>query len=239
MRNRRSRIASIGVLLAALVVALVVGVSSASGASNGKLERGRHDAAVWNSMSDSQKQAVVDRTHAMYAQFVKDFVAQHRDPRSLSVVEFDVDYWAPSPTLASARQIAARIAHTMVRSVTFQSSPSGNLLPEAIATVEIIESIKGSPATTVTVIQEGGPMWNSDGKGRLAELSIDPLLLPQQEAVLLLTDAGNGLYRTMPLVGVNLVKNNVIAVQESAAGSEIAAAINGKTVTAALATLRG
>jgi hypothetical protein len=179
------------------------------------------------SLSPAQRDALHAGAHAENDAYLKAFVAAGRDPGTLSVIEIET-YAAVPTTLAGAAAAADLIVEGTVTKVDFAVNPSGGM-PLATATLQVGKTLKGSPpANPLTVMQLGGPVAQ-DGGGAMAELDVDPLLLPGDHAVVLLSWSSEGTYRTVPGTGVvAILPAGWVAVDN---GSPNADSINGLTLT--------
>ena len=175
-------------------------------------------------LSDSQRQALHDAAHARNSQFLHDFVAGGGDPRSLPVVLVE-SYGAPPLTLADALAESDAVVQGTVRGVTFADNPSGGM-PLATATVDVTRKFKGAIGSVITVRQLGGPVAQGTG-GALAEIDTDRLLLPGDEAILMLRIGTSGNFNTLPGAGVNLIKNGRV---EAEAANPFGLLFTGRTV---------
>ena len=186
-------------------------------------------------LTSQQRAAIVAQAPARNVRYLHDFAVQHRDPHTLPVIE--IPSFAPPPlTLTQALSQATLVVHAKVRTVIFQGNPGGGL-PLATATVDVLQTAKGRPARTVTVLQLGGPVAEGSG-GALAQLDTDPLLLPGDDVLLLLhpSPATPGLYRTVLGAGVNKITNGTVRAQD---GNPFGARITGRTVPDLLAVMHG
>jgi hypothetical protein len=197
-RMRQGRV--IGGLALAVCAALAISIAAA--AASGKIPFN-----PWAALSDQQKQADVDKTHAENARYLDEFQAKHGDPRSLPVIK--ISTWAPaSASVGAAAAEADLIVHGRVESVNFTSNPTGGM-PEMDATVRITDVAKGSAGSTIVVKQSGGPVAQPGGKGALVELEYEHLILPGDEVVLImrLSPGSTSTYRPIYGPGALIVKN--------------------------------
>ncbi|HEV2415528.1 MAG TPA: hypothetical protein VGX27_12020 [Candidatus Dormibacteraeota bacterium] len=162
-------------------------------------------------LSDSQRQAMHDAAHARNSRYLKEFVAAGRDPHSLPIVRVET-YEAAPPNLGAALAAADAVVIGRVLNVTFADNPSGGM-PIATATVEVTRKIRGTVGSTITIQQLGGPVATESG-GALAEFDTDQLLLPGDEAILMLKLKG-GVFHPVPAAGVNLVRNGRVLAEAS------------------------
>src|SRR5437879_4875807 len=79
-RRRASLATSTAVVVASTLIALFA-IQAAAGSHPGK-----QPSDPWAGLSDQQKQAIVDETHAKNVRFLEGFEARHGDPRSLRVI---------------------------------------------------------------------------------------------------------------------------------------------------------
>ncbi len=198
----RSRIAAgVAVALVAATVAVVASMKAA-GAGGGW----KHPFNQWAGLSDKQKQAVVDQTHAQNVKYLQDFEARHGDPRSLPVIT--VSPWQPPAlTLGDAAARATAIVHGNVQAAHFFTDRGGP--PQMTATVSVGDVGKGSVASSSVVIRQlGGPVARPGGRGALVRLEGEELMLPGDEVVLLLTRSQPTIpeYRAIYGAGVQFVR---------------------------------
>jgi hypothetical protein len=162
----------------------------------------------WAGLSDQQKQALVDETHAKNVKFLEDFQAKHGDPRSLRVITLS-GFQGPPASMGAAAAKAEIIMNGKVESVHFTADPTGNL-PHMSAVVRVSKIGKGSlSSSSVVVSQLGGPVAQLDGKGALVRLDGEELVLPGDDVLLLLNASGPVLpqYRTVYGAGVLFLRN--------------------------------
>lgn len=197
-----------------LVVAVTVGVVAAALAATlalaqdtGPVKTPRHDPMA--GLSPAQREAIVASAHARNDEFLRNFVAQRRDPRSLPVGWLD-GYAAPPASLTAAATDADLIVHGRVQNVTFERNPSGGM-PISTAEVGVLDTVKGRAAQRISVGQLGGPVAKGDG-GVLVQFRGSQLILPGDEVVLLLKQVAAGEpYRAVFGAGTYFVRNGVIA----------------------------
>jgi hypothetical protein len=197
-----------------LVAAVTIGVAAAALATTlalaqdtGPVKNTPHDPMA--GLSPAQREAIVASAHARNDEFLRNFVAQHRDPRSLPVGWLD-SYAAPPASLTAATADADLIVHGRVQNVTFERNPSGGM-PISTAQVQVLDTVKGHAAQRISVGQLGGPVAKGDG-GALVQFRGSELILPGDEVVLLLKQVGAGEpFRTVFGAGTYLVRNGVIA----------------------------
>jgi len=189
--------------LAFFLITLAFGVSIAIAGPAGKSPFN-----PWAGLSDDQKQAIVDKTHAQNARYLQDFEARRGDPRSLPIIKVST-YEPPSASVEKAASQALVIVHGHVGEVHFISNPNGGM-PRMLATVTVTHVGKGSVGATILVSQSGGPVAQPGGKGAIVELEYEHLALPNDEVLLLLTPVQGtnpAEYRTMYGPGVLVVQN--------------------------------
>lgn len=201
-----------------LVAASLLGGNSVLGSSGNKVPNNPEAG-----LSDSQRQALHNAAHARNSQFLREFVSGGRDPHSLPAIRVET-YAAPPLTLASALSAADTIVQGRVRTVTFVDNPSGGM-PIATATVDVTRNIKGSTSAVITVQQLGGPVAHGSS-GALAEFDTDQLLLPGDEAILMLKAVGE-VFHPLPGAGVNLIENGQV---EAEASNPFGALFTGRSV---------
>ena len=119
-------------------------------------------------------------------------------------------------TLAEALVRADLVVRGRVIEVMFEPSPTDGM-PRATSTIDVASVIVGGARGVVKVFQFGGPVGQVDGRGALSELDVDPVLMPGDSVVLLLTfDDKLLLYRTIAGVGVNVIEaDGTVRAQEA------------------------
>ena len=190
-------------------------------------------------LTDEERQARISGFWERNDQWVRDFVAQGRDPRDLRV-DIAENYSPGVRTIVAARDASQFAIEGRVISTTYvlRTMPS---IPLSIATVEVIRVAKGSVHTElIEVLQIGGPAWTEDGKGVLQQLEGDPLLLPEQHVVLLLIPAQEdsqraaGRYQTVYGAGVYLATPQI----QAQSGNAFWESVNGRTVDEVIALFK-
>jgi len=173
--------------------------------------------------SDEEKQALVDETHRAERDFVVEFTNSGRDPRSLSRAPIESAYIAGQKNISEAVAVAARVVHGMVTRVSYAGFDDGRP-PRSTATVQIIATLKGDDVSSINVSQTGGPLPGGQGdNGTLVYLDADELLLPGDEVVLILSEAGDGTSQPLAATGIYFVRGGLIEVEAlNPFGSEVA-----------------
>jgi hypothetical protein len=165
------------VIVVASVITVLIGVSIVMAQGGKRIEN------TWAGLTDAQKQAVVDDTHAKNVKYLQDFEAHHGDPRSLPTIKIE-SFRGPAPSLGGAATEASVIVRGVVQEVHFSIDPQGNSVPQMTATLRVRAVGKGSvAATTILVRQLGGPVAQAD-HGALLRFD-EELMLPGDEVVLL------------------------------------------------------
>lgn len=203
-KSRRRRLPAIaGVAIAFITVALGASIAVAGAI-------GKSPFNPWAGLSDLQKQAVVDQTHAQNVQYLQEFEASHGDPRSLPVIKIPT-YSPGAVSLGAGVEQATVIVHGRVDVVHFTADPNGNV-PFMTATVRITDVGKGAVGSTIVVRQTGGPVAQLGGTGALVELEGEQLMLPGDEVILLLASVPTTQdYRPIYGAGVQFVQNGNLA----------------------------
>jgi hypothetical protein len=195
-------------LLVVTLTAAVVGaalVTTLALAQGGGPVKTPHD--PWAGLSPSQREAIVAAAHARNDEFLRNFVAQHRDAHSLPVGSLDT-YGAPPTNLAAAVTAADLVVHGKVQLVDFETNPSGGM-PIATAEVRVLDTLKGHAVRLIAVGQLGGPVARENG-GVLVQFRMSPLILPGDEVVLLLNQVGAAEPFRVVLGGVYFVRNGSV-----------------------------
>lgn len=202
MRFGRSTVASSAVVGVAVASTILI-VSAAVH------EAGKTPFNPLAGLTDQQKQSMVDQAHQRNIQFLNDFESRHKDPRTLPIIKIDT-FQPPAQSLGQGAINATSIVHGHVDAVDFVADPSGGM-PRAIATVTVVSVGKGSAGSRIYVFQQGGPVATPDGRGALVEFTDDQLLMPGDDALLLLTlPAGSTQYRPVYGPGVLTTQGAVL-----------------------------
>lgn len=204
--NARTGIAAITAV--ATVVTVALAFSSVTAAAGTK----SHPPNPWAGLSDAQKNAIVEQTHAQNMKYLQDFEARHGDPRSLPVIRIDT-YQGPPASFGSAAAHATVVMQGVVREVHFAADPNGGI-PGMTASVNVTSVGRGALAgSTIFVRQLGGPVARPNGRGALMRLDGEELILPGDQVVLLLTQPQPhvNLYRPVYGAGVYFLRNGVLA----------------------------
>lgn len=183
--------------------------------------------------SASVMEEIVEEADVRNASYLTAFIRGGGSIRDLPIIEIESYALAPaSPEEAMAA--AAAVVRGTVRKVSFASNPSGGL-PIATSVIDVTDVGKGGMPASITVMQVGGPVAQSEG-GALAQLDNDPLLAAGEEVILLLTEPdAMGIFRTVPGAGVSFIRGNVV---EAAEANRFAADVDGRSPEAVLAMLR-
>ena len=184
-------------------------------------------------LSDAQREALHSAAHARNDAFLREFVARNGDPRSLPVIEIE-SYGAIPTSLPAAMSAATLVAEAHVANTTFAPDPRGGM-PISTSRLVLDDIVRGTAQREILVIQAGGPVAQADG-GALAQLDVDPLLLPGNHVLVLLEPAKDaGTFRTVPGVGILYVETSgLVRVPE---GDPLAATFSGLDGVAAKAVL--
>lgn len=113
-----------------------------------------HPRDPWAGLSDAQKNAEIERTHAQNVKYLQAFEARHGDPRSLPVIKIDT-FQGPPASFGSATAQASIVMQGVVGAVHFTADPNGSL-PRMTATVSVGRG--ALPGSTILVQQVGGPV---------------------------------------------------------------------------------
>lgn len=187
-------------------------------------------------MSDAQREAMHQAAHDRNAAFLASFVASHTDPHTLGVVEVPT-YGGTDPTsLPEALAMSSAVVEANVESVTYESSSSGGM-PTSFARISVLKTLRGQAPATTTVVQSGGPVAQGSG-GALAEFDVDPLILPNDHAYLMLRAVpGVTGFATVPAAGViEIGTDGIVHVSDH---NPLGSAIEGKPASVVAALLAG
>ena len=168
--------------------------------------------------SIAEAKAIIDAAHSADVQYLKNFVASGRDPRSLQRIEIAASGGIPQ-TLAEAVGAAQLVARASVIRTTFVSRADG--FPLATSTLRLVEVLKAPASQSVgmeiQVLQAGGPVPQPMPMGGgLAQLTTDELVLAGDD-VIILANFRPDLAVFQPLWGAGILfnKNGRIVPEES------------------------
>lgn len=218
-------------VLLALALGLVPGTVIALTTNDVGPRAGRSDPAA--SLSEAEQIQSHERGwaefQARYEKWLSDTLANRKDFSGVLRVELNALVGNPPTSLDEAVALADEIVVARVEGVDF--------LAEAVTVVhlQVVEVAKGSPPQHIDIVQAGGPMpAHEDWTGIvLAQVGADPLLLPQDSALLLI-DSTDGRRAIVPFVGQFRIVNGMLAPTSVASLGE---ALRGLSVEAAIARL--
>lgn len=197
------------VIAVALALAAAVTVNAVfQGPGSGKILPSN----PWEGKSDAERQTDVDAAHKRNDDYLRAFVAQGLDPRSLPVIEIDA-YAAPLDTEDASTARADLIVRGRVKSTTFSPNPSGGM-PISISNVIVSRTEKGQVSESVNARQLAGPVAQANG-GALVHLHNDEPLLPGDDVILLLEKADDGTMVTQPGTGIYFVRNGITIAEDT------------------------
>jgi hypothetical protein len=186
----------------------------------------------------AEAQAIIDAGRSADVQYLKDFVASGRDPRSLQRIEIAASGGVPE-TLAQAVGAAQLVARASVIRTTFVSRADG--FPLATSTLRLVEVLKAPASQSVgmeiQVLQNGGPVPQPMPMGGgLVQLPTDELVLAGDD-VIILANFRPDLGVFLPLWGAGILfnKNGRIVPEES---NRFGASLTRATPAQVLATMR-
>lgn len=163
------------------------------------------------------------------ASFIENFPASGIDPRSLEWFEIEASFADPPMATDEAARKATLIVEGQATKVEFRPG----IIGQTLVTFEISQTLKGTAKTgdEILVAFGGGPEpYHGDvNRPVMAYLGPAPLLLPGDQAVLLLTPSTKdpAHYSALPFAGVFKVDGGRITTP---AGSEQEALFNNKTL---------
>jgi len=201
-----------GVRLALAVGLVAVGVGGAGAVhafvqSQSKTPSANTEAGL----SDAQRNALYEQNTAAFETRLKAWYAhldqQHLDLRTLRRVGMMASVEPPAADTLAAALAKADAAVTVVVTAVHTAQASAMALPESDVTVTVVGQAKGSVAHSIVVHQLGGVIPTLDWSGAMIEdADGQPMLLPGDRAVLLLTrSADGGSYRLESYTGEYLV----------------------------------
>ena len=183
-------------------------------------------------LTDEQRMQRVKDARSRQAEFVKAFNASRADPRSLRKVTIQA-HAGSAGSLEEAADRANLIAVGTVKAVEFRPEDADGPA-RSLATVSLREVLKGPTGlTSVAVTQTGGSALSAEGPV-LVQISNSELLLPGDEALLMLVEvAGRSLAQSN--VGVVFFENGLARTQAS---SPLQGQLGGKTQAEIIAQVK-
>jgi hypothetical protein len=162
---------------------------------------------------DARQQATIRQSKEAYAQWLEEFKNSGVNPVSLAWSELG-GFYAPGPnSIDEAVREAKLIAKGMATRVEFRVVGSS---PQSVVTFRVDEVLAGQAEASIRLIFGGAPIPGPDTKNladaRIGYYAVEPLLLPGEEAILLLRqhhiepDAYSGLAWT----GINRIQGGVV-----------------------------
>ena len=165
-----------------------------------------------------EAQAIIEASNARHVQFLKDFVASRRDPRSLPRLSIEATGDVPR-SLEAAVPAAQLVARASVIHTAFTSGRDG--FPVTTSTLRLTEVVKAPGAQSVgaeiRVLQVGGPVPQPKPMDAgLAQLIIDELLLTGDDVIILANfRADLGVFQPLSAAGIYFIQNGRIVPEES------------------------
>ncbi len=168
--------------------------------------------------SFDEAKAIVAASRLLHEQYLRDFVASGRDPRSLPRGMMEATGDVPA-ALADAVRGAQLVARASVVRTTFTSGPDG--FPVATSTLRLTDVLKAPAAQAagveVQILQVGGPIPQPKPiDGVLAQLTTDELVLTGDDVIILAnyrTDLG--VFQGLPGAGIYFVRNSRVVPEDS------------------------
>lgn len=191
------------------------------------------------SHSIEEARAIIDASRARNEQFLKDFVASGRNPRSLPrlMTEATADV---APSLDAAVHGAQLVARASVIRTTFSSGPDG--FPVTTSTLRLLDVLKSPDAAAVIgaqiqVLQIGGPVPQPQpSQGGLVQVTTDELLLSGDDIVILANFRPDlGAFQPLAGAGLYFNQNGRIAPEDA---NRFAGRVAGVSPSALLAAMR-
>lgn len=188
--------------------------------------------------SIQEAQAIIEASRARNAQFLKDFVASRRDPRSLPRLSMEATGDVP-PSLDAAVHAAQLVARASVIHTTFTSGRDG--FPLTTSTLRLTEVLKAPNAPSVgaeiQVLQVGGPVPQPKPMdGGLAQLTTDEVLLTGDEVIILANFRSDlGVFQPLSAAGIYFNQNGRIVPEES---NRFGSTVAGASPSVVLARMR-
>jgi hypothetical protein len=205
-----------------MAIAVVLGAASLAGvgllATAGTLGAPIPKPTPGPGLSIAEAKAILDAAHSADVQYLKDFVASGRDPRSLPRIEIAASGLIPQ-TLAEAVGAAQLVARASVIRTTFVSGANGPLATSTLRLVEVLKApASQSVGMEIQVLQNGGPVPQPMPMGGgLVQLPTDELVLAGDDVIILANfrpDLG-GVFQPLWGAGILFNKNGRIVPEES------------------------
>jgi hypothetical protein len=179
--------------------------------------------------------------HENYVNWLDDFNKSGIDPRSLERLEEQVDFAPPPATGGEALKAATLIVSGTATNVEFRPSPHD--VGEVIVTFAISDVASGNVSgDSITLSFGGGPHPVPESLGEphnavMSYLPAAPLLLPGDQALLLLGPAasGNAQFEPKAWFGVNPIEGGSVTTNEA---SPLRSMLEGKSVDEAVQSLK-
>jgi hypothetical protein len=224
-----------------MAIAVVLGAASVAGVSllttAGTLGAPIPKPTPGPGLSIAEAKAVIDAAHSADVQYLKNFVASGRDPRSLQRLEIAASGLIPE-TLAEAVGAAQLVARASVIRTTFVSGANGPLATSTLRLVEVLKApASQSVGMDIQVLQHGGPVPQPMPMGGgLLQLTIDELVLAGDDVIILANFRPDlGVFQPLPGAGILFNKNGRIVPEES---NRFGHSLAGATPADVLATMR-
>lgn len=232
MRILRMRTMAIAVVLGAASLA-GVGLVATAGALGAPISKPTPPPGH----SIAEAQAIIDAAHSADVQYLKNFVASGRDPRSLQRIEIAASGFIPQ-TLGEAVGAAQLVARASVIRTTFVSGAHGPLATSTLRLVEVLKApASQSVGMEIQVLQHGGPVPQPlPMGGGLLQLPIDELVLAGDDVIILANFRPDlGFFQPLPGAGILFNKNGRIVPEES---NRFGDSLAGATPAEVLTTMR-
>lgn len=167
--------------------------------------------------SIQEAQAIIETSRVRNQQYLRDFVASGRDPRSLPRLTLEATGDVPS-SLAEAVHGAQLVARGSVVRTTFTSGRDG--FPLTTSTLRLVEVLKAPVAQSagmeIQILQIGGPVPQPKPvDGGLAQLATDELLLSGDDVIILANFRPDlGVFQPISGAGIYFNRNGRIIPEE-------------------------
>lgn len=197
---------------------------------------------------DASQQAAIAAFQGVYKDWLEDFKKSGVDPRTLAWGELGGLYETSPETVDAAVRESRLVISGVATSVDFRA---GGSLPQTVVTFKVDEVLKGDVGGTIQLVFGGGPMPGPEIQNfedaRIGYWAVEPLLLPGDEAILLLKDYRGNETGLAPQAwtGVNKIENgsvkanlNVGEQVQDLSSSKLRSEFHGKTKAELLSLLR-
>jgi hypothetical protein len=159
---------------------------------------------------DARQQRQIAASQEEHARWLEDFKTRDVDLRSLAWLESGAFYDAGPSTIEEAVREAAAIVSGTATQVEFRAS---GFSTTALVQFHVAEVIAGTAEDVIELVLGGGPVRNlRTGEAALAYNAPAPLLLPGDEAILILNahPRNPGVLVPQSFTGINKIRDGIV-----------------------------